>query len=158
MGRGSSKSRRLPGFLGLLLVPLLVIYAIPFVFVGGVYRTLVNLSVWWLWCRRGKDVFYMSSQSPVWREYMETHILPLVQERAVIVDWTERRELERFSLKAAVARSYSREKEFNPIVVLFRPFHMRREFRFHGAFREYKHGKPEKVEVLRTELIEALKG
>jgi hypothetical protein len=157
MGLGWSKSRRLPGFLGLLLLPLLIIYAIPAVFVSGVYRTFVNVSVWWLWCSRGKDVFYMSSRSPVWREYMETHILPLVQERAVIVDWTERRKLERFSLEAAVARAYSRQKEFNPIVVLFRPFRMRREFRFYRAFREYKHGKPEKVEALRMELTEALK-
>jgi hypothetical protein len=40
--------------------------------------------------------------------------------------------------------------------LLFRPFRGAKSFRFFSAFKEWKHGKTEQVERLRSELTQAL--
>ena len=35
-------------------------------------------------------MLYVSSDSPIWKEYMETEVFPLVAERAVVLSWSAR--------------------------------------------------------------------
>jgi hypothetical protein len=47
----------------------LVIVALVLYFLN---RIVIYLLVWVLWLPNGKDVLYVSSDSPIWKEYMET--------------------------------------------------------------------------------------
>ena len=95
----------------------------------------------------------MYSDSPIWRDYMTSEVLPLVHERAVVLDWSERKKWERWSLGVAGLRHFGGRYGFNPLVVLFRPFRLARVFRFWSAFKDWKHGYREPVERLRQDLL-----
>jgi hypothetical protein len=86
----------------LVLLPLILPLALFAAANHLAYRALLYLFVWALWLPRGKDILFVYSDSPIWHEYMATHVLPLVQERAVILNWSERKKWSRWSLGVAV--------------------------------------------------------
>jgi len=120
------------------------------------YRALLYLLVWALWLPRGKDILFVYSDSPIWCGYMATQVLPLVQERSVVLNWSERKGWSRWSLGVAVFHHFGGAGNFNPLVVLFRPLRSARVFRFWSAFKDWKRGYEEPVEKLRQELCQSL--
>ena len=40
---------------------------------------LVYFAIWIFWLTRGKDVLFVYSDSPIWRDYMLAEMLPLVK-------------------------------------------------------------------------------
>jgi len=139
-----------------LLLPIIL----PLLIVGLVLHFLNNiviyLFVWVWWLPKGKDVLYVSSESPIWKEYMETEVFPLVAERAIVLSWSARSKWPKWSFAVRVFRTFGRGRDFNPMVVLFRPFRRARIFRFLPAFQEQKHGNSASVEQLRRDLIQVL--
>ena len=139
-----------------LLLPIIL----PLLIVGLVLHFLNNvvvyLLVWVWWLPKGKDVLYVSSDSPIWKEYMETEVFPLVAERAIVLSWSARSKWPKWSFAVRVFRTFGRGRDFNPMVVLFRPFRRARIFRFLPAFQERKHGDSASVEQLRRDLIQVL--
>lgn len=133
---------------------------LPLVLIGLVLHVLnkglVYGLVWALWLPKGKDVLYVSSDSPIWKEYMEIEVFPLVAGRAVVLSWSERSKWPKWSFAVRVFRTFGDGRDFNPMVVLFRPLRLARTFRFLPAFRERKHGNAAPVEQLRADLIQAL--
>ncbi len=129
-------------------VPLLAIVLLLF----GLHRIVVYLLVWAAWLPRGRDVLFVYSDSPIWQEYMIQQVLPLVRERAVVLNWSERSKWPKWWLPAHVFRTFGGEKEYNPLVVLFRPFCRAKRFRFWPAFKDWKHGHSDAVEQLTNDL------
>ena len=121
-----------------------------------IYRALLYLLVWALWLPRGKDILFVYSDSPIWHEYMATQVLPLVQDRAIVLNWSERKKWPRWSLGVAVFHHFGGAGDFNPLVVLFQPLRLARVFRFWSAFKDWKRGYKEPVERLRQELFAIL--
>jgi len=66
-----------------LLLPIILPLAILALLLHLLYKIVIYLLVWMWWLPRGKDVLYVTSDSPNWKEYMEAEIFPLVVERAV---------------------------------------------------------------------------
>ncbi len=99
---------------------------------------------------------FVYSDSPIWHDYMATQVLPLVQERAVVLNWSERKKWSQRTLGVAVFHHFGGAGDFNPLVVLFRPFRSARLFRFWSAFKDWKRGYREPVERLRQELLARL--
>ena len=139
-----------------LLLPLVLPLALFAVANHLVYRALLYLLVWALWLPKGKDILFVYSDSPIWHEYMATQVLPLVQERSVVLNWSERKKWSRWSLGAAVFHHFGGAGDFNPLVVLFQPLRVARVFRFWSAFKDWKRGYKEPVERLRQELSASL--
>jgi hypothetical protein len=142
-----------------LLSPVLVAYAVVFLLLWLAFASLLHLAIWVWWCPRGKSVLLVYSNSPVWQEYFETEIVPRLGPRAVVLNWSERKKWPRFGSLAVMAFGcFGGGREFNPLAVVFRPFRLRRTFRFWGPFKEYKHGKPEAVETMTLNLFALLDG
>jgi hypothetical protein len=139
-----------------LLLPLVLPLALFAVANHLVYRALLYLLVWALWLPKGKDILFVYSDSPIWHEYMATQVLPLVQERSVVLNWSERKKWSRWSLGVAVFHHFGGAGDFNPLVVLFQPLRVARVFRFWSAFKDWKRGYKEPVERLRQELSASL--
>jgi len=144
------------GALVVVLLPLVLPLALVAITLHLLYRIVLYLLVWTLWLPRGKDILFVYSDSPIWREYMETEVLPLVQERAVVLNWSGRKKWLTWSLEIAVFRHFGGAREFNPLVVLFRPVRSARVFRFWTAFKDWKRGYRGPVERLRQDLLSAL--
>jgi hypothetical protein len=120
------------------------------------HRIALYMLVWVLWLPTGKDMLVVHSDSPIWHDYMTTQVLPLVQERALVLNWSERNKWPRWSFRVHVFHSLGGDREFNPLVVLFRPLRRARVFRFWSPFQDWKRGYREPVERLRQELLSLL--
>ena len=138
------------------LLPLVLPLALFAIANHLVYRALLYLLVWALWLPKGKDILFVYSDSPIWHEYMATQVLPLVQERSVVLNWSERKQWSRWSLGVAVFHHFGGAGDFNPLVVLFQPLRAARVFRFWSAFKDWKRGYKEPVEKLCQELSASL--
>lgn len=119
----------------------------------ALYAALVYLSIWLWWLPRGKDVLLVYSDSPIWHDYMVAEVLPLVKDRAMVLNWSERSQWRPWSLTVRAFWFLGGDHAFNPMVVLFRPLHRAKTFRFWPAFQDWKHGDREPVEKLRRELM-----
>jgi hypothetical protein len=139
-----------------LFAPIIVPLVIVALVVYFLNRIVIYLLVWILWLPNGKDVLYVSSDSPIWKEYMETEILPLVAQRAIVLNWSGRSRWRKWSFAVRVFRTFGGRHDFNPMIVLFHPFRSARIFRFLPEFEDWKHGDSAGVEKLRHDLIQAL--
>ena len=152
-----SAPRKIAHFAFIVLLLLVILPIAIIAIVLHVLNTLfVYLLVWVWWLPSGKDVLYVTSDSPVWKDYMETEVFPLVAQRAKVLNWSARSKWPKWSFDVRVFRFFGGGRNFNPMVVLFRPFHRARIFRFLPAFREHKHGNSASVEQLRRDLMQAL--
>jgi hypothetical protein len=140
----------------LLLLPFILPLAVITIGLALLYRIALYLLVWLLWLPRGKDVLFVYSDSPIWHEYMKTEILPLVEKRAVVLNWSERSRWRKWSIGVAIFHRFGGGSDYNPLVVLFRPLKRAKAFRFWPAFNDWKRGYREPVEKLRQELLSAL--
>jgi hypothetical protein len=133
----------LPLWLPLLAIGLLLFF---------LHRVVLYLLVWLLWLPRGKDTLFVYSESPIWKEYMTQRVLPLVEDRAIVLNWSERSRWRKWRLTQQVFYSFGGYREFNPMVIMFRPLRRAQLFRFWSAFKDWKHGRSEAVERLQNEL------
>jgi hypothetical protein len=137
----------------ILLLPVMLPLIVLALTLWFLHRATLYLLVWMLWLPRGKNILFVYSDSPIWKDYMTQQVLPLMEERAIVLNWSERTKWRKLSLPVRVFHSIGGGREFNPMVILFRPLSPARTFRFWSAFREWKHGKTEAVERLRNELF-----
>ena len=135
--------------LAILLLPVLLPIALIYLVLQ---RTLIYSSIWLVWLPRGRDVLFVYSESPVWKEYMLEEILPLVRHRAVILNWSERSRWSRWSIAVQAFQILAGDREFNPLVMFFRPLQPAKKFRFWPALKAWKHGDKEPVTNLRQKL------
>ncbi len=136
------------------LASLLIVFAplyLGFYVIGGFF---LYLFIWWRWCGRGRYVLFVYSDSPIWHDYLEEHILPRLGERAIMLNWSRRSQWKRTSLPVLAFRYFGGSRKYNPMAVVFRPFRRARRFRFYEPFREFKHGKPEAVARMERDLFD----
>lgn len=171
----------------LILVLLYVLYVVPLMIFWGTYRVVwsfwLGLRVRLLWYPKGKFLVFVYSNSPTWKNYTETNILPRIRPYAVIMNWSERSywnykwkplKFQVFEHWAGISRYKSRGKiawreksdlggmvgwggeEFNPIAIVFVPWWKPKVLRFFKAFNDFKHGKKRVLRDLETKLFETL--
>jgi hypothetical protein len=133
------------------LLPLLLVIAVWF----ALWRLGLLFSVWIFWCAKGRNVLFVYSDSPNWKEYVETNILSRFDNTVVVLNWSNRSKW-KTSLAKLVFQHWGGRREFNPLGVVFKPFHRTRVFRFHKAFMDSKHGKSENLKKLEAEFFAKL--
>ena len=143
-----------------LALPFVLLLVLPLALAAAalhfLHTMVVYILVWVLWLPRGKDVLLVYSDSPVWHDYMSVAVLPLVQDRAVILNWSRRKKWPKLSLATHAFRIFGSHREYIPIVVVFRPLNRAVVFRLWRAFKDWKHGYREPLENLRQRLLQAL--
>jgi hypothetical protein len=139
-----------------VLLPIIIPFAAVVLVLYWLHRMALYGLIWLLWLPRGKDVLLVYSDSPIWHDYMTTQVIPLVQDRAVILNWSERHKWSTWSFSVHVFRSFGGNNEFCPMVGVFQPFRRARLFRFWSPFKELKRGDKEPVTRLRLELLQSL--
>ena len=109
-----------------------------------------------IWLTQRKPfVVFVYSDSPIWKDYIETEILPHIQDRAVILNWSERRNWKN-SLPMLAFRYFGGYRNFNPIGMVFRPLRFVKTYRFFEAFKAFKHDNRSKVEDLKKALFDEI--
>lgn len=155
------QSIRIQDGLGALLLFALVLVLLPLFAVILILWLLTSVVlyvlVWLLWCARGKNILFVYSDSPVWHDFIEQTIVPRIQARSVILNWSDRRHwIRKVSLQSLLFRHFGGYREYNPLALYFRPFRLHRTFRFWKPFRDWKHGKPESLKRVEEDFFRAI--
>jgi hypothetical protein len=137
--------------LTILVLPLVLVAALLWV-IGCV---LVLALVWLTWWPQRRYALVVYSNSPIWKDYFETQVLPALGQRGIVLNWSDRKRWNK-TLSVVLFRLFGGSREFNPIAIVFEPLLWPRRFRFYKAFRSFKHGKPEEVERLRRDFFALL--
>ena len=138
----------------ILTLPLVILYFALYFALSAALWLAIHLAIWVWWCARGRNVLFVYSDSPLWRDAIERDFLPRLGGRAILLNWSERRRW-RFSLAAIAFTYFGGSREFNPLGLVFRPLRRTRKFRFWKAFRDLKQGRPEALDALPRDFFEA---
>ena len=134
------------------LAPVLLVVVALALALFLVSTVCLRIAIWSWWCIRGRDILFVYSDSPIWHDYIERHVLPHLGERAVVLNWSRRKGW-RFSLALAAVHHFGGRREFNPMAVVFRPFRRTQTFRFWQPFQDFKHGHPEALHRMESEFF-----
>lgn len=136
--------------LAIVLLPFLLI-----IFVHHILSTIIlTFLAWSVWCSRGKCVLFVWSDSPIWKEHIQREILPNIEHRAVILNWSQRSQWSRWSLAVRAFCFFGGRREFNPIAIVFKPFHRTQVFRFWKPFKDFQHGDETALAEMSKDLFE----
>jgi hypothetical protein len=152
----TSTGSRSPWWLWPLVVSFLPLLLIGFV-LWLAQAIVLQLIVWVTWCSRGRYALVVYSNSPIWQQYFEQHVLPAVGDRGTVLNWSERKHWS-YSLPVVLFRFFAGSREFNPLAIVFRPFARPRRFRFYRPFQAFKHGHPQEVQKMRRDFLDLLDG
>ena len=139
----------------IVLAPVLLVVVLVAALAYAIFTLCLHGAIWISWCRRGRDVLFVYSDSPIWRDYIDDRIIPLLGERAVVLNWSQRKQWRR-TLARAAFRHFGGSRQFNPLAVVFRPFRRTRTFRFWKPFRDFKHGDPAALRAMEREFFGAI--
>ena len=140
-----------------LLTPFVVVVALIWIVGSFLFSLLVLMSVWLSWSWRGKDLLIIYSDSPLWKDYFESGLLPRMGNRAEVLNWSNQSKWQLLSLKTIVFSQFKGEKDFNPMLLQILPFRWPKRIRFYQAFHDSKHGKHETLIRLEADLSSLLK-
>ncbi len=136
-----------------LLLPLLIPLVLFALTTYVVHGTALYALVWLCWCARGKYVLLVYSDSPIWHDYVEENIIPRLPCSTIILNWSQRRTWRWYSLAVMVVRYFGGTREFNPMVLVFRPFRWARTFRFWQAFKDHEHGNERTLDSVERDMF-----
>lgn len=152
-------------FLLVLLVPFILLY----LFFKILYGLFLGLLTWKKWRFNGKQVIFVYSDSPTWKEYLEEKLLPKIKGKAIILNWSEHSQWNQDALEVQVfnhwasmnsGSTHSKRKpswrEFCPMAIVLNPWWKPPIIRFWQAFKEYKHGKDQELKERESELLSHL--
>ncbi len=136
-----------PLWIALLLFGLILYFA---------FGALLYIAIWFSWLPRGQNTLFVYSSSPIWQAYMLEQVLPPIKKQAVVLNWSDRKQWKKRSLSTLAFRYFRGRKNFNPLIIVFKPLQKAKVFRFWEPFKEWKHGNTESVENLRKEVFRML--
>ena len=144
------------GLVLLIVLSPLWLLLIALALVGVVCQWVaLRLLIVFLWAPRDRRALIVYSDSPHWREYFEQELLPRVRANVVVLNWSKRKEWN-FSLAVWLFKFYGGSEEFNPLVILVRPFGRIRVIRLWEAFRNARHGRSDELDRLKTTVLTEL--
>ena len=136
-----------------LWLPLIAGLVVLVVVVRAVQVASLYAVVWtfWIGCAP-RRVLFVYSDSPNWKEHVETRILPGLPANAVVLNWSGRARW-RLSLPVLLFRCFAGQREFNPIGLVFERLSPVERYRFWQPFRDARHGRREALELLEARFL-----
>ena len=101
-------------FIGLLLGVTVFKSLLPFV-----YRFGLKVGFWIRHGRKGKFILFVYSDSSNWKDYIETKILPQIETRSIVLNWSKRGEWKpRMSYETKLFNYWAGTVEFTPTALI----------------------------------------
>jgi hypothetical protein len=176
-----TKTEKAPWYISALIIIVFVllspailiavmIFLIPWLNVRFIRRPRLLRKVKNEWISQNKYILFVYSDNELWKAYAENHIIPKIESRAVILNWSRRKEwIHSNSLAAQLFRNYhwGREwiwrnrvrmggQEYNHLAMIFKPWNKPKIISFWKAFKDYEFGKDEKLKAVENELYDSL--
>ena len=127
--------------------------ALPFA-----HRLGLKVRFWLRHGRKGKRILFVYSDSSNWKDYIETNILPRIEDHAIILNRSQRREWgSRMQLETKLFNQWAGPGEFVPVAILFSLTGKVRTFRLWQLSENPKHGKEKVSKEAEQALFETVK-
>jgi hypothetical protein len=137
-----------------LFLPLILVYVACYLVCLLLWGGILRIWFWRAHVAQGRRVLFVYSESPNWQAYIEGNMLPRIRDRAVVLNWSERRHWPSTSpWEARFFRHFSGHREFNPLALVFCPGGRVRSVRFHQPFLDFKHGKDAPLREAKAQLF-----
>ena len=108
--------------------------------------------------RKGKVILFVYSDSSNWKDYIEEKILPRLETRSVILNWSKRREWESsMQFETRLFNQWAGSGEFTPTAILFPLLGKVKVFRLWQLSHNPKHGKNKVSKEVEQSLFAAVK-
>ncbi len=117
-------------------VLILVIPLLPFIFLYRVIEKFVLFLAWQYKHRQhGREFLVIYSESSKWSNYFKTEVVPLLTNRAVVVNTTENSKWKASrSVERRAHLHWGGDKDHTPLILMFPKVGRVRCFRFHQEF------------------------
>lgn len=136
------------------LLPLIVVYVAAYLLWLTVWGGILRVWFWWAHAARGRRVLFVYSDSPNWQAYIEERLLPRIQDRVVVLNWSQRRRWSSIApWEARFFRRFSGDREFNPMALVFCRRGRIRPVRFYRPFLDLVHGKDSALREAEASLL-----
>jgi hypothetical protein len=137
-----------------LFLPLLLVYVAAYLLWHLAWGAILRVWFWRVHASRGRPILFVYSESPNWQPYIEAKILPRIRDRAVILNWSQRRLWSSTSpWEVRFFHRFAGDREFNPLALVYSAHGRVRAIRFHQAFLDFKHGKESALRAAEAELF-----
>jgi hypothetical protein len=121
-------------------------------------RFAVNVRFWLRHGRKGRTLLFVYSDSPNWKDYVETHIVPRIETRSIILNWSKRREWgPQMHFEAKLFDQLAGPGAFVPVAILFSLMDKPRTFRLWQPSENAKQGKVNLSREVEEALLQSLK-
>jgi hypothetical protein len=163
---------KLRDFVILVVIVLLAFWLSPFILLGVVfylfYRVFKLLQQKKLfariekeWFPQSKYVFFLYSDSRKWKEYFESELIPKIQDKASIWNWSTRAQSGwgTDSIEAQIFKLHRPLGRYYPIAIVFIPGGVVKTFQFYTAYVDMIKSGDDRYKSLENEflaLVEAL--
>jgi hypothetical protein len=158
----SAQSRIKRWILSVLLIvtaPLWVTLVALLLFHALLKVVVLHTLAWTLWIGRARRrALFVYSDSPNWKAYVETRILPQLPRNTIVLNWSQRALWSRKDLSVRLFHGFAGDREFNPIGLVFERFRLVGEYRFWRPFRDAKHGNPVPLQVIERQFLQHATG
>src|SRR5688572_6035404 len=122
-------------FLKVLLIVVVLIFLPLILIVGIIYYVwgfILLVAIWINWVLQVRYILFVYSTSPMLSNYIEKEIITRIQDKVVILNWSERKHW-KLSLSVLAFRYFGGNKRFKAFAVVFKPFQLNKTFRFYEA-------------------------
>jgi hypothetical protein len=108
--------------------------------------------------RKGRVILFVYSDSSNWKDYIEAKILPSLEGRSVVLNWSKRREWESsMQFEERLFNQWAGSKEFTPTAILFPLMGKVRVFQLFQPSNNPKHGRDKVSKEAEQSLLAAVK-
>lgn len=154
-------------FLGLLII--LAIWLSPFIFIVVliylgylIYKPILKKKTLQRvkneWFPIGKHSFFLYSNSKKWRKYFEQNLIPKIQNKAIICNWSTRHERgwKNNPLEARVLRFFCPNGYSCPVAIVFLPSGAIKTFEFYTPYIKMLKSQNQDYKNLEKEFLDLL--
>ena len=153
-----------------LILLIVLIFSIPWLKIRFIERPRLLRRVKNEWLPQNKFILFVYSNNELWKDYVENNIIPKIETRAVILNWSHRKEwIHSDSLEAKLFRNFQWGREwiwnqnirmggqnYNHMAIVFKPWNKPKLINFWKAFKDYEFGKGDKLKAVENELYSYL--
>jgi hypothetical protein len=121
------------------------------------YRFVLKVRFWIRHGRKGRFILFVYSDSSTWKDYVETKILPRIEARSVVLNWSTRREWEaQMQFEMRLYDQWAGPGGFVPVAMIFPITAKARVYRLWQRSDNPKHGKDKVSKEAEKSFFEAM--
>lgn len=163
------KSKGIKDFLFLAILIVLAVWLSPLILIGILIYLLYRIRKSYLrkklleeikrkWFLQGKYVFFLYSDSKKWKEYFETELIPKIENKAVIRNWSTRlQDGWTNDMEGRILKLYKPLGYFYPIAIVFLPNDEIKTFQFYTPYVSMVKSGKDEYKKLEAEFLDLVK-